>query len=422
MVNIIRLKNGIRLALDEIPYVRSISMGIWVRNGSRNETAANNGISHFIEHMMFKGTERRQARDIAEEMDGVGGQINAYTTKEYTCYYTRVLDKHFDIALDILSDMFLNSKFDDADIEKERNIILEEINMYRDSPEELVHDALSEAVWGKSPLSYPILGTKESIASFDRRMLRDYVKNNYTPDNIVISIAGNISEDEALSRIEAAFGGLEPTGTTGEAAGAEYNPSIAVNKKDVEQLHVCIAFNGFRRDTEDKYPLSVLNTIFGGGMSSRLFQKIREDNGLTYSIYSYISSYTDCGLFSIYAGMSNNQADRVAELITEEIRRILKEGIPQRTVDITKEQIISNYIIGTESTANRMTSAGGSVLLRGRVQTPEEIISEIEKITPEDIGAVAAKIFNGNAVSLSAAGNTQGIDFDKMLEKIRNGV
>ena len=354
MVTIRTLDNGIRVALESISYVRSISFGIWVKNGSRNELPQENGVSHYIEHMMFKGTKSRTARQIAEEMDALGGQINAYTTKEYTCYHTRVLDKHIDRALDVMSDMLLHPLIAQEEVQKERNVITEEIYMYDDAPEELVHDALQDAIWRDTSLGMPILGTEETIATFDADFIRAYYERNYHQENIVLSVAGNFEEEEMLGKLNDTH--------------AAYQISCVEKEKDIEQVHVCLAFPGLTREHPQKYALAIFNTLFGGGMSSRLFQKIREENGLTYSIYSYTTAFADTGVFTICASMNPNQTERVFELIAEELKEVTAEAFPEQLIAVTKEQMISNFIIGTESTLNRMTAAGASLLLRGEVE------------------------------------------------------
>ena len=417
MITIKKLNNGVRLVLEEIPYVRSISFGIWVRNGSRNETEENGGISHYIEHMLFKGTENRSAKEIAEEMDALGGQINAYTTKEYTCYHTRILDRHFDRALDVMSDMFFHSKFAEKDIERERNVITEEILMYDDSPEDMVHDALQEAIWKGSSLGRPILGTTESISHFNTEGIKDYFSKNYNTENTVLSIAGNFKEKEILEKVNRAFGDWDSEeSSVCHDTKTEYTPVVVKKEKDIEQMHLCLAFPGPERDHPNKYAMAIFNTIFGGGMSSRLFQKVREENGLTYTIYSYTSAYTDAGLFAIYASMNPNQTEQVMDLIFQEIREVKKEKISEKVINITKEQLISNFIIGTESTSNRMTSNGASIMLRGFAQSTEEILESIENITAEDIQRVIDSLFDRNKMSLSAVGNIKNIDFDKILK------
>lgn len=417
MVNIKKLDNGVRVVLEKIDYVRSISFGIWVRNGSRNEHTEYNGMSHFIEHMLFKGTENRTAKQIAEEMDAVGGQINAYTTKEYTCYHTRVLDKHFDRALDVMSDMFLHSRFAQKDIEKERNVIIEEINMYEDTPEELVHDTLQEAIWQGSSLGQPILGTVESISKFQTKDMKNFFENQYHTENTVISVAGHFDTEEMYTKLNKTLGQWKRKNDfVYYDTKTIYTPKVIKKEKDIEQVHLCIAFPSLERDHPQKYALAVFNTIFGGGMSSILFQKIREENGLTYTIYSYTSAYVDSGLFAIYGGMNPNQTEKVIQLIFDEIKLLKENKFPQKLIDITKEQIISNFIIGRESTVNLMTSSGASVLLRGFVQDTEEILQQIEKITVEDIQNVIEKIFVKENMSVSIVGNIKNINIEKALE------
>lgn len=412
MVIIRKLDNGIRVALEEIPYVRSISFGIWVKNGSRNERPFENGVSHYIEHMMFKGTETRSARQIAEEMDALGGQINAYTTKEYTCYHTRVLDRHFGRALEVMGDMLLHPLFAEEDVKKERNVITEEIAMYDDAPEELVHDALQDAIWRDSTLGMPILGTEKTIGGLDAGSIRDYYEKNYHTENIVLSVAGNFKLEELLGQLNAVLGGwkrekpFQPYDTS-----ASYHVSEVEREKDVEQVHTCLAFPGLEREHPLKYAAAIFNTLFGGGMSSRLFQRVREENGLTYSIYSYTTAFADTGVFSIYAGMNPVQAERVFGLVAEEVAAVKREAFPPKLIEVTKEQMVSNFIIGTESTLNRMTSAGASLLLRGRVEETEEVIARIGAVTPEDVLEAARAVLRTEEMSFSAVGNLKGNDF-----------
>ncbi|MDD3394704.1 MAG: pitrilysin family protein [Anaerotignum sp.] len=419
MVTIKKLQNGISVALEEIAYVRSISFGIWVKNGSRNERSEENGVSHFIEHMMFKGTENRSARQIAEEMDALGGQINAYTTKEYTCYHTRVLDEHFNRALDVMSDMLLRSLFAQKDVEKERNVITEEINMYEDAPEELVHDVIQDTIWRNSSLGMPILGTTKTIASFTSESIKNYFERNYHTENMVLAVAGNFKTDEIMEQLNKTLGSWSPKQPFDQYnARAEYQIAHVAREKDVEQVHSCVAFQGLERENPLKYALGVFNTIFGGGMSSRLFQKVREENGLTYSIYSYTTAFSDTGLFSICGGMNPNQLERVYELISKEIKDVKEKQLPQKLIDVTKEQLISNFIIGTESTLNRMTSAGSALLLRGQVQDSQEVIAKLSKVTAEDILQATNMIFDTEKVSWSAVGNVKKIDIDKIGKKV----
>ncbi len=367
--------------------------------------------------MLFKGTENRTAKQIAEEMDAVGGQINAYTTKEYTCYHTRVLDKHFNRALDVISDMFLHSRFAQKDIERERNVIIEEINMYEDAPEELVHDSLQEAIWKDSSLGQPILGTVESISKFHTENMKDFFEKRYHTENTVVSVAGHFDTEEMFSKLNKTLGQWKrKSNFVYYDTKTIYTPKIVKREKDIEQVHLCMAFPSLERDHPQKYALAVFNTIFGGGMSSRLFQKVREENGLTYTIYSYTSAYVDSGLFAIYAGMNPNQTEKVIELIFEEIKTLKQNKLSQKLIDVTKEQMISNFIIGQESTVNLMTASGASVLLRGFVQDTEEILQQIEEITAEDIQNVIEKIFIKQNMSVSIVGNIKSVCLEKALE------
>ncbi len=419
MIQIKKLDNGIAVALEEISYVRSISFGIWIGNGSRNEKPEENGVSHYIEHMMFKGTETRTAKEIAEEMDALGGQINAYTTKEYTCYHTRVLDEHFDRGLDVMEDMVLHSAFLQKEVEKERNVITEEIYMYEDAPEELVHDALQDAIWRDSSLGMPILGTEETIGNLTAEHIKAYYQNNYHTDNIVLSVAGNFKTEEMVEKLNRKLGSFQrdipykPYETK-----ARYQVSHVVREKDVEQVHTVLAFEGFGRNHKDKYALAVFNTMFGGGMSSRLFQKVREEQGLTYSIYSYTTAFRDTGLFSIYAGMNPNQMERVFAIIRAEIEDMKANLLSEKWIAVTKEQMISNFIIGTESTLNRMNSAGAALLLRGEVEETEAILEKLGAVTGEDILRVANTIFDMKNISWCAVGNVKNLDVDGICKKV----
>ncbi|HOQ06746.1 MAG TPA: pitrilysin family protein [Clostridiales bacterium] len=401
-----KLKNGIRVVCERIPYVRSVSTGIWVRTGSRNENTDNNGISHFVEHMLFKGTRNRTAAQIAECIDNIGGQINAFTGKECTCFYTRTLDEHIETALDVLSDMFFNSLFDNKDIALEKKVILEEINMYEDSPEDLVHDMLSETVWGGSSIGQPILGTKSSLENINRSMMLDYINERYTQSNTVIAIAGNYDEDSLETLLEKYFGSREPRDGKGqEHQNAEFRPATSVKEKDTEQVHVCIGFEGIRTGDDDIYPLLAISNLLGGGMSSRLYQKIREEKGLVYSIYSYPTTYTDTGLFTIYAGMNPENLKIVASLIEEEIVNLKKHGMTRDELERTKEQMKGNYILGLESTGSRMNSIGKSEVLLGYIYTPDEILDKISSITMDDIDRMIVRIFGSGRKGVSVVGN-----------------
>lgn len=404
------LENGLRVVTEHIPYVKSISIGVWIEAGAQNESSSNNGISHFIEHMLFKGTEKRSAKDIAEVIDGIGGQINAFTSKECTCYYTKVLDSHYDLALDVLADMVFHSKFDPTEIEKERSVILEEINMYEDSPEDLAHDIASQTLFKNDALGMPILGTKDTLSKITREMILDYIKEYYVSNNAVLSVAGNFDEKSLLEEINRQFGIWTPNSHLKKGKKlADFNFENIYKNKDIEQTHICMAFKGFELDNENTYPLLVLNNILGGSMSSRLFQSIREERGLAYSIYSYPSVYKNGGNLVIYAGTNPSQVEEVIRIIREEINEIVTNSISDEEINKSKEQLKGNYILGLESTSGRMTSIGKSELLLNRIYSPKEILDKIESVKPSDIERIIQKVFNFEEMSITAVGKNNPI-------------
>jgi len=403
---IITLKDGLRVVLEDIPFVRSVAFGIWVKNGSRNESEATNGISHFIEHMLFKGTQKRNAKEIADTMDEIGGQVNAFTSKEYTCFYTRTLDSHFDIALDVLSDMFYNSNFDPAEIDKERNVILEEISMYEDTPDDLVHDALQFAVYKKGSLGQAVLGTPESIGGFDSRLFKSYMESHYIPQNIVISVAGNISGLNVLDKIRAAFEGKSASSETTEDKKQEYVPNFIKKSKDIEQVHLCVGFPGIPADTSKAFAMAAINAILGGGMSSRLFQKIREEHGLAYSVYSYHMGFIDTGLFAVYAGTNPHQAADVLGLILDEIEGLKTNKVSKPELSKTKEQMKSNYLLSLENVASRMSNIGRNLISLGRIITADELIQKIDAVDLDSFYSLYEEVFDIGKMSLAIVGHT----------------
>jgi len=390
-----------------------------VQNGSRNESESLNGISHFLEHLFFKGTEKRTSKDIADHMDAVGGQLNAFTSKECTCYMARTLDTHFDVALDVLSDMFFNSTFDEAGIEKERGVILEEINMYEDTPENVAMSMLEYNSFKNHPLGMTILGTPETIGSFKRQDFIDFIDKRYKPANTVIAIAGNINEEEALAKITAAFSGYKGAEVTDTAPKAIYQPSFTVRQKDIEQVHLCMGFPGLASGMgSDAYALACVNTVFGGGMSSRLFQKIREEHGLVYSVYSYNSSYRDTGMFVIYAGLGPDHVGEVLNLITGEIKGMFTDKITNDQLAKTREQLKSSYLLGLESAYNRMNSIGHTLLMLNKTITPDEIIANIDAVDLDAFYNMCERIFKLDEVSLSLVGkHVEGFEHDAILGK-----
>lgn len=399
------LTNGIRIVAEEIKYVNSVSIGIWVRSGSRYENTQNNGISHFIEHMLFKGTKNRSAKEIASSIDKIGGQLNAFTAKECTCFYAKVLDSHFDIALDVLSDMVKNSVFDENEIAKEKKVVLEEISMYEDSPEDLVHDIYTQTVLANHSLGMPILGSRESLNSIEREDIIDYFNNNFYSNNIVISLVGSFNKEDAFEKITNVFNTYEIKNITKEAkAPPEFISNSIHRKKNTEQVHLCMGYKGLELGNKYNYPLLVMNNIFGGSMSSRLFQKIREERGLAYSVFSYPSSYIDSGLFTIYAGMKPSELKSVLGIILNEINELKENSISEEELYDSKEQLKGSYILGLESTSGRMISIGKSELLLDKIYSPEEILSLIDAVTMEDIRYAIDFIFNNECKGAAVIG------------------
>lgn len=392
MINKYSCKNGVRIVLENIPTVRSVAIGVWIGTGSRNEDPQTNGISHFLEHMFFKGTKNRSAKEIAESFDSIGGQVNAFTSKEYTCYYAKVLDTHAQFALDVLADMFFNSTFVEEELNKERNVVLEEIKMYDDTPDDIVHDLLSRAIYGDHPLGYPILGTEETLNTFTSATLKDYIHNRYTPENVVISIAGNVS-DKFILEVEKYFGSYEG----GNSATLENIPVFQSNrlsrKKETEQAHLCLGFEGLKIGHEDVYSLIILNNILGGSMSSRLFQEVREQRGLAYSVFSYHSAYQDNGVVTVYGGTGAKQLDVLYETIQETLEKLKQDGITDKELNNSKEQLKGSLMLGLESTNSRMSRNGKNELLLKRHRSLDEIIEQIDQVTKQSVNGMATSVF-----------------------------
>lgn len=412
MYNIFTLNNGLRVVVENIEYVNSVSVGIWIENGSRNENNINNGISHFIEHMLFKGTSKRSAKQIAEDIEDVGGQINAFTGKEATCFYIKALDSHLELSLDILSDMLFNSKFSPEDIEKEKGVIIEEINMSEDQPEDVLSDLHSEAIWEKDSISLPILGTVKTVNSFSREQVLEYVSKYYIPEKAVISISGNVNLAFTESLVNKYF---ESWNNKSHKIPDYSKPKIFQNHlykfKDIEQLHISLGLHGLETGNDDIYGLLLLNNMLGGGASSILFQKIREDRGLCYTIYSYISSFENTGVISIYTGLNAKYAIEVVDLIKEELYNFTKQEISDSKLLKLKEQLKGNYILGLESTSSRMFSNGKSVLFLNKINKPNDIIHKIDAVCKNDLVDIMNKTFAHGIQNSAFVGQEVNMDF-----------
>jgi predicted Zn-dependent peptidase len=417
MYNLFKLNNGLRVVVENIEYVNSVSVGLWVENGSRNENIVNSGISHFIEHMFFKGTSRRTAKQISEAVEDVGGQLNAFTGKEATCLYIKALDTHLELSLDILSDMLFNSNFSEDEIEKEKGVIVEEIKMSEDSPEDVLIDLHTKAIWDTDSISLPILGTSDTVRSFSRKTIVDYIDAHYEPENLVISIAGKFDMKNIEKLLEKYFGdwNCKSKNITKYSSPELFNQHF-FRKKDIEQLHISLGIPGVETGNDDTYALILLSNILGGGASSRLFQKIREDLGVCYSIYSYISAFKNTGIVSIYAGVNPMQAKVAIDAIQEEVTKFAKIGIDNERLYKTKEQLKGSYILGLESTSSRMFSNGKSVISLNKINTPKDVLRKIDEIDMSRVNNVMERTFKKGIINSSFVGKEK-----EVLQDVFNG-
>lgn len=402
MVKKITLPNGTRLVCEHIPHVRSVSFGLWLGVGSRYETALENGASHMIEHLLFKGTKTRSAAQIAEEMDQLGGQMNAFTTKECTCFYGRVLDTNLRQTVDLLADMLLGSKFDDKDITAERSVIGEEIDMYFDAPDDLVSDQLVEAVFADSGLGRPILGTKETLAGLDRERLQAFQAAHYTPERLVIALSGHF-QDADLTYIQETFADMTP-GTPATPEPAVYQPKFTITERPIEQNHLCLLFPGLSTGSEARYAGQIFSSILGGGVSSRLFRTVREEHGLCYSVYAFGMSFQEQGLLGLYTALGAETEGQALALMLQILQDIREKGVTPGELERAREQVKSNILMSLESTSARMNSLGRNELLRGHVPTPEEIIGNYDTVTADHVLAVARQTIDFENLSFSAVG------------------
>ena len=404
------LDNGVRIIAESMPNYNSFATGIWVKTGSTCEQPKENGISHFIEHMLFKGTEQRSAKQIAVDMDKIGGQLNAFTSKECTCYHARVVPDKLEVAVEVLADLFVNPQLDAQELEKEKGVVLEEIAMVNDNVEELAHEKISELYFSGSTLSQPILGTADNISAFTRDDLVNYINQHYYPANVVVAVAGKFEETRMLDAVEK-FIGTYNRGCKKEkddcATPFVPNPRTLFIEKDVEQTHLCLAFPGCTFADDERFALAVMNNVLGGGMSSRLFQSIREEKGLAYSVYSYPSSYSYAGMFSLYAGTTAANADTVVHLMKQEIDRLRTERIGEEDFKQGKDQLKGNYMLSMEGTNSKMSSLGKSLLLLDEVYDEQDTINKIEAVTLDRVNAMIDVIFDYSRMSAVFAGKIE---------------
>lgn len=421
MIKEYTLKNGITVVMEKLTLYRSVSMGIWIKAGSAYEDDTTNGVAHAIEHMLFKGTGKRTSRQLADEMTEIGGNIDAYTSKEFTCFFAKTLSEHLSRVIDILGDMITDSLIDPGDLYKELGVICEEIDMYDDSPEDIVHEQLQRSVWRDHPIGYLISGKKEIVRAFERDTLKLYMEEKYTGNRMVIALAGNFDEDQVIADLEEAFGKIpygDGPGIKERAVKACYHPSIYTCQKDIEQIHMIMAFESLDFFDSRKYILAIVNSIIGGNVNSRLFQKIREELGLTYSVESYNSSYEAGGLFHIYAAIHPCQLNETMDAIAGIIIDMKRNPVSERELRIVKEQIKTDLIIGSESTYNRVSAIGKAYIHGCDVTSIEDAIKKIDKVTVPDVMQFMKDCFRFDTLSMSLAGDISEIDQDHLRKKI----
>ena len=400
------LENGIPVVMESIKNVRSVALGVWVKVGSRYESPAENGISHFLEHMFFKGTGKRSPKDIAVEIDSMGGDLNAFTSRENTAFYIKVLDEYLEKGVDLLSDIFVHSTFPEDELEKEKKIIKEEIKMVEDTPDDFIHDLFNQTIWGHEGLGQSILGRRDTVASFTREDVIRHISKYYGTKDIIISCAGKFQPAKLLEMLGERFGALRRGSEPRKGPAPEFRSDIKVYTKDISEAHICIGVPSVSQTSEDRYALFVLNTLLGGGVSSRLFQEIRENRGLAYSVYSYTSMYIDTGLWGVYAGVSKKRIREVAELIIHEMLT-LKDTLSEDELDKAKRHLKGNMILGLESTNSRMNNIARQEISFKRYISPDEISKAVDMVSLKQITEMSERLLTKKSLSLTAYGPLQ---------------
>ncbi|MEX1328234.1 MAG: pitrilysin family protein [Desulfobacterales bacterium] len=398
------LNNGIRIVSKTMPHARSVSMGVWVNVGARDESELESGLSHFIEHMIFKGTRKRSAFQIAKEFDAIGGHTNAFTAMENTCYHARVMDTHTGTMVDVLSDIFINSVFDPAEVDKERPVILQEIGMVEDSPEEYVHVLSGHNFWGDNPLGRSILGSPQNIIQFDAPMIKKFFSRLYQPERIVISAAGKLDHHHLVDLVQPAFETIQPGNGIPQRITPQGCSVVDLTHRDLEQMHICLSAKGLSITDPRRYTFSILNTILGGNMSSRLFQEVREKRGLAYSVYSFISSHGDTGMFGVYVGVAPERAQETTQLVLDEIHRLRKERVDDSELQGAIEYTKGGLMLASESIDNQMVRSAQNEIHFGCEIPLQKIIAKVEAVTREDILALANDLFHPRQMALTLLG------------------
>ena len=407
------LANGVRLATERMPHVRSVAVGIWLTRGSRHEPSAFPGIAHFVEHMLFKGTPTRSAEAIAQQVDSVGGQIDAFTSKEYAGYYLKVLDEHLPLAVDILADLICNPLFAEDEIEREKKVILEEIKMVEDTPDDLVHEMFAEGFWSNHPLGRPILGTPASVSSLDQKTLKQYFSETYVAANFVVVAVGNLEHERVQALLERALEGSPLRGPDAEQSAPIVAPVIQVRKKDLEQSHIVFGTEALPQHHPERYAGYALNTTLGGSMSSRLFQNVREKRGLAYAVFSGLSAYRDAGNITIYAGCANEAVAELIDVVVAEIRQMKAGGLDPIELRRAKDHLKGSLMLGLESTSSRMSHLARQEMYRDSTFGLDEMLAAIEKVTAEDVLRLADRFFSDGALAVTVLGNVNGLHVTK---------
>jgi len=407
------LDTGLRLITESMPHVRSVSIGVWLTRGSRHETSDVGGIAHFVEHMLFKGTGTRSAEDIAQAIDSIGGQLDAFTAKEYASYYIKVLDEHLPTAVDLLSDIVMNPRFDLEDLDKEKKVILEEIKMVEDTPDDLVHELFTQHFWEGHALGRPILGSPESVESFTPEILRDYFRGTYVAPNLIVSAAGNIDHARVRELIEPAFAALPPTSAIYDDTVPRVVPQVLVRSKELEQSHVCLGTNSYQQNHPDRYVSYIMNTVLGGSMSSRLFQNVREKRGLAYAVFSGLSAYRDAGAMTIYAGCANEAVGELIDVVVGEIRRLKEEPMSGDELRRAKDHLKGSLMLGLESTSSRMSNLARQEMYFDRQLSLDETLRGVEAVTHDDVQRVTDELFTPASLAATVLGAVNGLEIPR---------
>lgn len=407
------LDNGVRLVSEQLDHLKSVSLGIWVDAGSRDEDRSENGISHFLEHMIFKGTRTRTSLQIAKELDAIGGLSNAFTGKEHTCFHGRVLGKHLPILEDILSDIFLNSTFNPEDMELERQVILQEISMVEDTPDDNIHVLFNQQFWMNHPIGMSVLGTNETVSAIQQKDILQYIHRFYVPDRIIVVAAGNVEHDSLVAYFKPLFEPLSKGPVASRRTAPRSTPGVIAQFKDLEQVHLCIGGEAPSLSDDKRFAAAILNTILGGNMSSRLFQEIREKRGLAYSVYSFMTSYLDTGLLGVYVATDRKNVNPVLEIIQKEIKRVSRGEVSDSELDTARDHLIGGIYLGSESADNRMMRLAKNEFVFGRHVPCEELVSNLERVTVDDVIHVAIDTFRHDRVSLASLGPLREEEIDK---------